>query len=104
MLRDARMTQAINFEKLTIDKRVLGVDVEDARAELAQVHHGINALANQVARVPLNAQVLATGFIEETFPHRGLRKHVEAHDGQMIGTHRAMLKRDANAFISSDPP
>src|SRR6266446_3663570 len=99
MLGYARMTEAIDFKQLAVDKGVLRVNMKNPRAELVNVRHRINELANQMAGVPLKAEVFAGRLVEEPFPHRGLGQHIVAHDGEMIWTHRAMLESEAHALV-----
>src|SRR5882762_8389002 len=72
MLGDARMAEAIDFEQLSVDKSILRVHMENARAKLVDVRNRIDELAEQVAGVPLQAEIIAFCFVEQPFPHRGL--------------------------------
>src|SRR5437588_12028232 len=84
MLRHPGMANAIDFEKLPIDKSILGMNMENPGTKSVDVRYRIYELAHQVAGVPFDADVLAPGFVEEPFPHRGLGEHVIAHDRQVI--------------------
>src|SRR6266850_4999224 len=49
--------------------------------------------------VPLDADILDFGFVEKSFPNRGLPEHVVVHDRQVIRTLRTMLEREANPVL-----
>src|SRR5439155_13116982 len=102
MFGDARITNAILLQQRAIDESVLGMDVKDARAELVDVRHRIDELADQMARIPLQAEVLAFGFIENPFPDVGLAEHVVMHDRQMIRALRAMLESDPHPALGGE--
>src|SRR2546426_2083410 len=78
------------------------MDVKDARAELVDIRHRIDELADQMARIPLQAKVLAFGFIENPFPDGGLAEHVVVHDRQMIRALRAMLESDPHPALGGE--
>src|SRR5437762_593754 len=84
MLGNSRMTDAIKLQQLPIDESVLRMDVENAIAELVDIHYRIDELTKQMAGVPLDADILAFRLVEEPLPHRWLREHVIAHNRQMI--------------------
>src|SRR5208282_3781080 len=102
MLRHAGMTDAIHLQQMTVDIRVLRMNMENARAKLMDIGDRINELADQMTCVPLNAQVLVFRFVEQPFPHRWLREHVESHDRQMITRHRTMLESNAHSLVRGD--
>src|SRR6266478_1823412 len=99
MLSHAGMANAIYFEQLPVDEGVLGVHMKNAWAELMNVRHRIDELADQMAGVPFDAEVLAFRFIKEPLPHCRLCQHVEAHDRQMVGRHGAMFESNSHPFV-----
>src|SRR5690242_13536248 len=56
-----------------------------------------------MARIPLQAQVLAFAFVEEGFPEGGLPKHIVMHDGKMIRPLGAVLKGNAHSALRGQP-
>src|SRR6188472_670006 len=101
MFGDARMTNAVNFQQLPVDVSVLRVHVKNARAESPDVFNGIDELADQVARVPFDADVFGFDRVENAFPNRGLGEHVVAVDGQMPRALRTVFKGDAHTVVGS---
>src|SRR5262245_52786527 len=99
MLRDAGMTNAKGFEELTIDECVFSVNMKNSRAELVNIQNRIDELAKEMACIPFNAEIVAFRFVEKSFPHRRLRKHVVTHNWQMVWSHRTMLEGDAHSFV-----
>ena len=73
--------------------------MKNARTELVDVRDRIDELADKMARVPFNADILAARFIEQPFPHGWLAENVVVHDGQMIRPLRRVLEGDAHALV-----
>src|SRR5690348_14290406 len=99
MFRDAGMTNAVNFQQLPVNVSVLRVNVKNARAESPDVFNRINELADQMARVPFDADIFGFDGIENTFPNRGLAEHVIAVDQQMPRALRTIFKGDTHAAV-----
>ena len=99
MFRDAGMTNSVNFQQLPIDVSVLRVKVKNARAESPDVFNRVDELADQMARVPFDADVFGFDGVENAFPNRGLGEHVVTVDGQMPRALRTIFKGDANAVV-----
>src|SRR3989449_309443 len=76
--------------------------MKNSSTELVDVCDRIDELADQMARVPLDAEVLAPCGVEEPFPHRRLAEHVVVHERQMIRALRAMLEGDAHALVRGE--
>src|SRR5690348_4480031 len=51
-----------------------------------------------MAGVPFDAEILTFRLTEQALPHCRLGEHVETHDWQVIGRHRAMLEGNADTF------
>src|SRR5438874_13310059 len=99
MLRHTRMADAISFEQAAIDKCVLGVDVKNPRAEFVDVLDRINELADEMAGVPFDAQIVRAAVVKEFFPDGGLPQHIVMHDREVIRALRTMLEGDAHTMI-----
>src|SRR2546423_5024721 len=103
MLGHAGVADSITLQQRTVDEAIFGVNMEDTAAEAVNVSDWIDKLADQVAGIPLDPEVLAFGFIEEPFPQGRLPEHIIVHDGKMIGTLRTMLEGNADAQLLRKP-
>src|SRR3954453_23869066 len=84
---------------LAVDPKVLGLDVEDVRAELADEPRDVDHLENQVRRVEVEADRPAR-FLEDPAPSgRGARGVVSAWPFVTAEQHRAVLDGELAAVI-----
>src|SRR3954464_40009 len=90
----AGVAEAVAGEEGLVDVGVLGVDVEDARAEFAYVLKGIDELADEVGGVPFDADVVEGDGFEDFGPEGGLAGHVPVGDGLVPWSLGAMLEGD----------
>src|SRR5712671_5152265 len=96
------MTNAVHLQQLPVDVSVLRMYVKNPWAELAKVRDRINELANQMAGVPFDANIITFCRVEKPIPHRGLAENVVVHDRQVISALGTMFEGDAHAFVSGE--
>ena len=93
------VAEAVAAEEWFVDLGILGVDMEDAFAVFADVLEGVDELADEVAGVPFDADVVEADGVEELIPQGGLAGDIPVGDGLMPRALRAMFESDANAGV-----
>src|SRR5437667_12615263 len=99
MLRHAGVTDSVLLQQPAIDERVFRMDVKDPLAKFVDVRDRVDELADQMARIPFQAEVLAWAFIKQPFPERGLPEHVVMHNREVIWPLRAMLESNPDSAL-----
>src|SRR3954464_14478848 len=66
------------------------------------VGYRIDELAEQMACIPFNADILVLAFVEEPLPDRRLPQHVVVHDRQMKRPLGAMLESQSHSSLGRE--
>src|ERR1043165_2965431 len=74
--------------------------MKNAFAEFAEVLERIDHLADQMRRVPFDAEIVVTRQSEKFIPNGGLAKNIPMRDRQMPRALRTMFESDAHAAIA----
>lgn len=73
--------------------------MENARTKPLNRLDWVDELTDQMARVPLESDVIVLRRVEESFPHRRLGERIVPHNRQVERALRAIFKGDANSVF-----
>ena len=91
-------------QPVAVDALVLGVDVNQVRAELAQGPRAVDELPDQVRRVEVQPEPAAGEHGEKFAPHVRAHGHVLAARPLVVGEdHRAVLDADPHVGLLGGP-
>ena len=98
---DAQRHHALLVQPVAVDLHVLGVDVEDARRELADRARVVDELPDEVRGVEVQTEVVVGDDLEQLAPQRRRVREV-ASARPLVGRedHRAVLDRDLHAVLA----
>ena len=93
----AQAHDAVPVDRVGVDARVLGVDVDEALAEVAHRARHVDALPDQVRRVEVQPEARVGQLREHLGPDGRRRRQVGAAGPFVVGEqHRAVLDADAH--------